>query len=57
MLRCTYRLTDERTVVSQAQLDSLPHAGDRVTLNNQAYVVDKVTQEGPRATIAVRVAS
>lgn len=57
MLRCTYRLTDKRTVVSQAQLNSLPHSGDRITLNNQAYTVDKVTQEGTSATIAIRAAS
>ena len=57
MLRCTYRLTTTRAVVSQAKLNALPHAGDRITLNNQAYLVDRVSQEGVSATISVRVAS
>ena len=57
MLRCTYRLTATRTRVARAMLERLPHAGDRVTLNNQAYVVETVTQEGATATVSVSMAS
>lgn len=55
MVECTYRLTYKRTVVSQSQLYTIAHSGDRITLNNQAYVVNRVTQEGTTATVPIRV--
>ncbi len=57
MLRCTYRLTATRTRVAQAMLERLPHVGDRITLNHQAYVVEAVTQEGATATVSVSLTS
>ena len=55
MLRCTYRLTVSRTVVTRGKLNRLPHKGDVLTLNNEQYVVDKVQQEGASVTISVSV--
>ncbi len=57
MLRCTYRLTDNRTVVSQAKLPALPRSGDQIMLNNLRYQVDKVNREGDAATIYVGLVS
>ena len=46
MLRCTSRPTDERTALTTAKPDCLPHAGEHVTLHHQPYVVDAAPQEG-----------
>jgi hypothetical protein len=56
MLRYSYRPTATRTVVSHGKLDTLPPSGDRITLDNQPYAVDRVVQEGIAASISVRVA-
>ncbi len=55
MLRCTYRLTDTRTVVARGKVDRLPHKGDLINLDNERYIVEKVQQEGPSATISVSI--
>ena len=55
MLRCTYRLTDTRTVVTRRKIERLPHKGDVINLHNEQYIVDKVQQEGPSATISVSI--
>ena len=46
MLRCTSRLTDQRTALTTAKPDGLPHVGEHVTLHYQPYVVDAAPQEG-----------
>lgn len=53
MVRCTYRLTQSRTVVSTAKLERLPQKGSRVELNYQQYMVDAVSQEGDTVTVSV----
>lgn len=46
MLRCTSRLTDQRTALTTTKLGRLPHVGEYVTLHHQPYAVDAVPQEG-----------
>lgn len=53
MLRCIYRLTDSRKLVTTAKLERPPQKGSRIELNRQPYTVDAVFQEGNTVTVSV----